>query len=379
MNKDELLKLISDVEQEMENQNLRSLNIKAFVEHDDKRYELIEQKTPDGDTYRVSFGEAYYENHQLLLEVLTYKNDSKYPIDLFRVPPHELLERNNENKFYWTEDTPLILKILLEDIFNFLHKMQKDLEEKEKIEKLVELAKEANKEYESKKDLHYTKDEAVNKGLCDINNRPYLFVLACIMDRQIPAERAWVIPHKVCEHFKAKNFNDLANICEKRGDEITAFFVENGLHRYNEIMAQNFMSAVQRIKEEYGGDASKIWSGRPSSAEVVYRFLCFKGVGVKIATMATNILQRDLGVQYSDLSAIDASPDVQVRRVMKRLGFTSNEHDSQQTIYKAKAIYPQYPGVIDYLCWKVGRDYCHPSNPNFKECELKGICEKNCK
>ena len=67
MNKEELIKMISDVEQEMENQNLRSLNIKAYVEHDDKRYELIELKTPDGDTYRISFGEAYHENHQLLL------------------------------------------------------------------------------------------------------------------------------------------------------------------------------------------------------------------------------------------------------------------------------------------------------------------------
>ena len=157
--------------------------------------------------------------------------------------------------------------------------------------------------------------------------------------------------------------------------EIKAFYVENGLHRFNEDMAQNFISAVKRIKDEYDGDASRIWSGRPSSAEVVYRFLCFDGVGIKIATMATNILHRDLGVQYADMSAIDISPDVQVRRVLNRLGFINNETDIQQAIYKAKAIHPQYPGIIDQLCWKVGRDYCHPSNPNCKSCELNDICD----
>ena len=47
-------------------------------------------------------------------------------------------------------------------------------------------------------------------------------------------------------------------------------------------MAKNVYSAIQRIGDKYAGDASKIWKGMPSSAEVVYRFLEFISI-IKIA------------------------------------------------------------------------------------------------
>ena len=72
------------------------------------------------------------------------------------------------------------------------------------------------------------------------------------------------------------------------------------LHRYPERMSDNSYEAVRLIADRYSGDASNIWRGEPSSAEVVYRFLQFRGVGPKIATMATDILSRELKVPLSD-------------------------------------------------------------------------------
>ncbi|MGE4385268.1 MAG: hypothetical protein AB7E39_05340 [Endomicrobiaceae bacterium] len=41
--------------------------------------------------------------------------------------------------------------------------------------------------------VHFIDDIPTNKILNDLENYPHMFVLACLMDRQIKAERAWAI------------------------------------------------------------------------------------------------------------------------------------------------------------------------------------------
>lgn len=50
---------------------------------------------------------------------------------------------------------------------------------------------------ENKANVHFTKDEEQNKFLNDLEKYPHAFVLACLMDKQIKAERAWAIPYKI--------------------------------------------------------------------------------------------------------------------------------------------------------------------------------------
>src|SRR5205085_4615971 len=117
------------------------------------------------------------------------------------------------------------------------------------------------------------------------------FVLACVMDRQIKAERAWLIPHLISEKIGGFEFSQLRSLSPADVQELMTKPVP--LHRFSAIMAGNFYDAVQLIGDVYAGDAANIWRGNPSCAEVVYRFLLFPDVGPKFATMATNILARE--------------------------------------------------------------------------------------
>ena len=223
--------------------------------------------------------------------------------------------------------------------------------------------------------VRFTDDLENDKFLNDIEHYPHAFVLSCCMDRQVNANRAWSIAYKLKEMLEGDfSIKTLASVSV---DEYIAIFEENNLHRFNIKMAQVFYAAVHRIVDVYGGDASRMWSGSPSSAAVVCRFLEMDGVGIKIATMATNILARQFKVPMSDYCSIDISPDVHIRRVMYRCGLINDEDNTSYIIYKAREICPEFPGIIDHSLWDIGRSFCRPSEPRCGECPVFLYCPKH--
>jgi len=237
---------------------------------------------------------------------------------------------------------------------------------------LVKIGKERFNDPE-RHSVHFVDDQEENDFLNDIENNPQAYVLACLMDRQIKAERAWAIPYRVKNILGSFDINDLAGISLNGYKSI---FNDNKLHRFNDTMAGIFHSAVTDIKEKYKGDASRIWSNNPSSAKLVYEFLQFKGSGKKIATMSANILARQFKVPLSDYYSIDISPDVHILRVMRRTGLVSSDADLDSVIYKARELNPDFPGIIDFSCWEIGRKWCRPKNPNCNDCIIMSDCKR---
>lgn len=208
--------------------------------------------------------------------------------------------------------------------------------------------------------------------LSDLRGHSHAFVIACIMDRQIKAERAWLIPYRFQQALGTFAFDRLRRLRQRTIYRIMTF--PEPMHRFPQDMSRNFYEAVQMIAEEYDGNASRLWSGRPSSAEVVFRFLQFRGVGPKIATMAANLLVRQLKIKLRDYYSIDVSVDVHVRRVLTRLGLIAPGASESQIIYKARSISPEFPGLIDFAAWEVGRTWCRPNLPRCNGCYLKAGC-----
>lgn len=239
---------------------------------------------------------------------------------------------------------------------------------------LVELGETYFKRKPDKELVFIPDDPHANKIIIDLKNHPHAFVLACLMDRQMNSERAWSIPIRVMEEIGDTSIEALASVSLSKYRKM---FTKNSFHRFNDTMSEVFYYAVNQIVDEYDGDASEIWSNKPSSATIVCRFLEFYGVGPKIATMTANILARDFRIPFSDYICLDVSVDVHIRRVLTRMGLVFEDCSNDYIIYKARELSPQYPGIIDSPLWQIGREFCHPTKPNCSECIVKSKCEFN--
>ena len=220
--------------------------------------------------------------------------------------------------------------------------------------------------------IQFSKLDSADGLLNDLTANPHAFVLACVMDRQITAERAWIIPYRISEKLGSFSMESLVRLSRKEVYTLITRF--EPLHRFVDKMSGYFYAGVRRIADHYAGNAARIWEGTPSSAEVVYRFLEFDGVGPKIATMAANILTRDFKIEFADYFSIDISADRQVRRVFGRLGLSPEEVSTEQVIYKARALHPVFPGILDLPCWEIGRNWCRVQNPDCSACYMNDLC-----
>ena len=221
--------------------------------------------------------------------------------------------------------------------------------------------------------VHFVDDENANAILNDLDKYPHAYVLACLMDRQIKAERAWAIPYEI---YKEINSFEISEIEKLDLDDLRIIFSQKKLHRFNDTMAKIFHDAIIDFKDKYNGNAANIWNNKPSSSAVVYRFLEFNGSGIKISTMAANILARQFRIPFSDYYSIDISPDVHIIRVMKRMGFVPKNANNDMVIYKAREINPEFPGIIDFSCWEIGRNWCRPKKPICSKCIVRDSCKK---
>jgi endonuclease III len=222
--------------------------------------------------------------------------------------------------------------------------------------------------------VDFTGNDAADLLLNDFDNHPHAYVLACIMDRQIKAEKAWMIPYLISKKTCSFDFEFLLGLSQ---EEIHKLMTEpTPLHRFPKEMSLNFYKAIELINNKYQGNAANIWNDIPSSAVIVNRFLEFRGVGQKIATMAANILVRHFKIKLKDYVCIDISVDIHVIRVFERLGFVAKNATTDQIVLTAKSLHPEFPGLMDFPAWEIGRKWCRPTNPICNDCYLNDICLK---
>jgi uncharacterized HhH-GPD family protein len=218
-------------------------------------------------------------------------------------------------------------------------------------------------------DPEFTPLEAANQLILD---DPFAFLLAVIFDQGIAAERAWAAPYHLRERL---GHLSPERISHEPAEVAAAIATPPKLHRYIETVPGWVVAAGRLVTEGYGGDAGRIWAGRPAAQEVFRRLDEFPGIGQKKAAMAVEILERDLRVPMRDMHGSDIAYDVHVRRVFLRTGIADHD-DMSHMIQAAREAHPSRPGELDFPAWLIGRQWCRPGSPDCAACPLTDVCPK---
>ncbi len=215
----------------------------------------------------------------------------------------------------------------------------------------------------------FTGDAAADRLLERDSNA---FLLGVLFTQGIPAERAWRGPAHLLERLGTLDVGFLAD----NPDAVRlAVQAPPMLHRFKETVPRWIVSAARRLREEYAGDAARIWPTGAHVLDVTERLSAFDGIGRKKAVMATEILVRHFGVELQGRECGQVAYDVQVRRVFLRAGLI--DIDSVEAVEAAAAsVCPDSPGTLDLATWLVGRDWCRPRRPMCTDCRLGPTCPR---
>jgi len=115
-----------------------------------------------------------------------------------------------------------------------------------------------------KQRIQFTAVAEADALLNDLETHPHAFVLGCVMDGQIKAERAWLIPYRISEKLGGFSIATLSQLSAADFNHLMS--QPAPLHRFVSKMSGLFHSAVQHISSKYAGNAARIWSGNLESA-----------------------------------------------------------------------------------------------------------------
>ncbi len=124
---------------------------------------------------------------------------------------------------------------------------------------------------------------------------PFALLVGMLLDQQIPMEVAFNGPKKIADRiggFDARviadyNPADFAALCSQTP----------AVHRFPGSMAKRVQALAQVIVDEYGGDATALWTaGGPDGPEVLRRLKALPGFGEQKAKIFLALLGKQYGV-----------------------------------------------------------------------------------
>lgn len=129
-----------------------------------------------------------------------------------------------------------------------------------------------------------------------LEDDPYALVVGLTLYQQIPTEKAFAGPYVLKERLGGKL--DAVTVAGTDPEILEAVFREvPAIHRFPTNMAKRTQAVSQYIVDEYGGDASAIWSDAKTADELLARLQAIPGFGEYKARLTLGVLAKQYGVK----------------------------------------------------------------------------------
>ncbi|MFD4958265.1 HhH-GPD-type base excision DNA repair protein [Microbacterium sp. NPDC058389] len=139
--------------------------------------------------------------------------------------------------------------------------------------------------------LHITGDTAADALLTD---DPLALLIGMLLDQQVAMETAFAGPLKISERAGTLDAGGLAGYDPDAFAEL--FKATPAVHRFPGSMAARVQSLCGAVEQDWGGDASAIWTqGAPDGATVLKRLKALPGFGEQKAKIFLALLGKQYG------------------------------------------------------------------------------------
>lgn len=139
--------------------------------------------------------------------------------------------------------------------------------------------------------LHITGDADADQLLTD---NPLALVLGMLLDQQVAMESAFAGPEKLRERIGSVDAETIAGYDPDAFAE--AFREKPAVHRFPGSMAGRVQTLCQTLVDDWGGDASALWTeGDPDGREVLKRLKALPGFGEQKAKIFLALLGKQYG------------------------------------------------------------------------------------
>ncbi|MEK6275575.1 MAG: HhH-GPD-type base excision DNA repair protein [Actinomycetota bacterium] len=140
--------------------------------------------------------------------------------------------------------------------------------------------------------LHYTDSEEANALLA---TDPLALLIGFALDQQVPVQTAFLGPLKIKQRLGT------LEVARLDPAEVEAAFREKpAVHRFPGSMAARVQELCALVKEEYDGDASRLWRDASDSDDLRKRIEALPGFGKMKVIALGSVLAKRFGVQAAE-------------------------------------------------------------------------------